>query len=147
MLESRRKHNALFVSLDGERINLDRKISNLIPPGAPAGGSVDGVQGKPDGGVALEARPKRHLPHPITLLHPPLPLTIRQLVPHGTRRSVSEPVKGHSRRFHVPVFQLQTLLHAVQHSSPSRVDAEVVECKLEVRHVRLDLRLQHLPLD
>ena len=118
----------------------------LIPPWTLDRPRFDRVQRNPHSSVTLEPRPECHLPNPVTLLDPPLSLTVRQLVPHRARRRVPEPVKCHSRRLHVPILEFEALLHAIQHSPTSCVDTKMLERELEVRHVGLDLRLQHLPL-
>ena len=53
-------------------------------------GRVDIAQRPPDGAVALEARAKSNLPHPVALPHPSLCLDVGQHIPAGTAQALQD---------------------------------------------------------
>lgn len=89
----------------------------------------------PNSAVALKPTPKRYLPNPVSLSHPPFGLDVSHLVPERGRRSVAEPVEGHPGGLDVLGGELEVLLELVNDGAAARVDAEVLERLLEVGDV------------
>jgi len=94
--------------------------------------------------VTLKATPERNLPHSVPLSHPPLRLRVSQLVPNRTRRGVPEPVQRHPGSLHVQRQKLQILLQLINNGPSTGVNAEMVKRELEIRDVRLHLRVEKL---
>ncbi|KAK6946251.1 hypothetical protein RJ641_013795, partial [Dillenia turbinata] len=47
--------------------------------------------------------------------------------------------------YHIELEELQVLLKLIYHGSTACMNAKVMECKLEIRYIRLDLRIKQLP--
>uniref|UniRef100_A0ACD6AF33 Uncharacterized protein n=1 Tax=Avena sativa TaxID=4498 RepID=A0ACD6AF33_AVESA len=115
---------------------LHRVAVDAVGP-RPTGVAVGGVDAHPRDAVALEPSAEGDHPHPVTLLHTALGLRVRQLVQHGAAGRIAQPVQRHPRRLHVLVGEPEPGLRLVDHAAPSRVDAEVLERRPEVRPVEL----------
>ncbi|KAK8962227.1 hypothetical protein KSP40_PGU018190 [Platanthera guangdongensis] len=113
----------------------NRKTFNLINPRVLLVTRFDRPQRPPHRTVAFKPGAKRDLPCAVALHHPPLSLSVCQLIPERAARRVPEAVQCHPRRLHVPLRQSQVLLQLVEHATSAGVGAEVVEGKLEVGDV------------
>lgn len=107
-------------------------------------GGLQGSKSTPHSAVAFESGTKCNLQDGVAFLHSTFGLSVGQLVPRGAAGSVAESVQGHPRGLHVPFRQLQAVLHLVQNGSASRVDAKMVERKLEVGDVGFDVEEEEL---
>ena len=125
--------------------NQDGVPVDAIEPGI--GGRADLIAAKrlPNGAVALDAGAESNLPHDVVLAHAVLCLHVRKLVPDGAGGCVAEPVERHPSGLHVVLRQLQILLDPVQDRLTARVNAEVLDHRLEVGGVGWVVHVQHLP--
>ncbi|KAK8941100.1 hypothetical protein KSP39_PZI010652 [Platanthera zijinensis] len=99
------------------------------------------LQSSPHITIALESKTKHDLPNPVLIPDPAFRLGVGQLIPLGAVGSVAKSVEGHPGRLHVPLGQLQVLLKLLQHGPYVSMNAEMLECKLEIRNVGLNLHL------
>ncbi|KAF8715510.1 hypothetical protein HU200_027166 [Digitaria exilis] len=128
------------------RLLLDVKL-HRVTVDAASPGSVVGFSRRldalPHDTAAVYAGAEGDHAHSVTLPHPSLGLDVGELVQQRATRHVAKPVQRHVRRLHVPVRKAEPLLHLVEHPTPTRVDAKVLERLAKRRAVNLPLHAQN----